>query len=130
MAGLLACVEVLSCGSPQGASGSPYRIATAPSPYAYSAEARAEGQLNGQVNGDGTACLWITMNTSDMALYWPYGYSAHGHPLAVYDNEGTKVAEVGNQIIVGGARASGWTSILGCPDRFKSFWVVGQVSKQ
>lgn len=128
VAGLL----LAGCGqihqSSSGASpGGPLKIATASEPHAFFPLARAQGDLHGQVNSDGTACLWITMNTHDEALLWPYGYTARGNPIAVYDDSGSRVALVGQQIVVGGAREVGVTSILGCSG-FQAVWMVGSVS--
>lgn len=122
-------VLMMCCGpAPSSNPTESYTIATGPRPTQVFLDARTQGILAGQVNGDGTACLWIGAGANQIALFWPYGYTARGNPLAVYDDVGKRVATVGQRVALGGARAPGTLhSILGCSSDFNRFWTVGEV---
>ena len=119
-----------------------YRVATAPFPSSFTLLARAEGVLAGQVNLDGTACLWLGDQHHRMALSWPWGYTARATPaavawgwahlgpmahLAVYDERGRRVAAIGQRVaMAGGLEPEGVRSIVGCSG-FSGYWGVGMV---
>jgi hypothetical protein len=87
----------------------------------------AGGILQGQVNGDGTACFWLGTSSGGQPLSWPYGYSARANPLAVYDDTGGRVATVGQRVsLTGGRMPDNVHSIAGCAG-FTQFFGVGQV---
>src|SRR5260370_2737517 len=92
VAGLSACVS----SSPGGGS---YRIASASVRSDIINMARAEGILNGEANADGTACFWLGPNNGAQALSWPFGYTAGGSPLSVYDHSGRSRARVGPHVV-------------------------------
>lgn len=119
-----------------------YRVATAPRPSNDFLTARIEGRLGGQVNIDGTACFWLGAGSHREALYWPFGFTAQGSllnvvrpladaspvgRLAVYDETGRRVAEVGQYVVMGGGvLGEDVHSIAGCSD-FPGLWGVGIV---
>jgi hypothetical protein len=119
-----------------------YRLATAPVRTNLTLTARLDGVLSAQANIDGTACFWVGNGTHRTALSWPWGYTAHGSPLApalgwvhagslsrlaVYDEAGRRVAEVGQRVSMGGGlMGEEVDSILGCSG-FPRFWGVGKV---
>jgi hypothetical protein len=117
-------------GLPKGLTSpraSTYRIAAAPTRGDVILRARAEGVLRGQPNADGTACFWLGDSTTGEALSWPYGFTAGGKPLTVYNDLGKPVASVGQYVVFGGGLMSDSVhSILGC-NGFATFWVVGEV---
>ena len=120
VAGLSACVS----SSPGGGS---YRIASASVRSDIINMARAEGILNGEANADGSACFWLGPNNGAQALSWPFGYTAGGSPLSVYDDSGRSVASVGHHVVfAGGLLPDSVHSILGCHG-FTNFWGVGEV---
>lgn len=132
-AGIVVLVALLSVGVARlkhGGLASPsagtYRVATAPKGAVF-LTAGVVGVLRGQVNPDGTACLWLGDGPDRMALIWPYGYSARGKPLSVYDQNGTLVAVVGKRVSLGGGGGEpldGRTvSVLGC-SQFSRIWGV------
>ena len=87
------------------------------------------GVLNGRTNPDGTACLWVGQGSEAHALYWPFGYSAGGNPLTVYDGSGRAVATVGQHVSLGGGlMPDDVHSIFGC-NGFTSFWIVGIIEE-
>lgn len=116
-----------ACGDVKQA-GDTYKIATASTLSAAIQHARAEGVLHGQTNNDGTACFWIDDAPDSRALSWPYGFSARGNPLAVYDDTGHRLVAVGQFVVMdGGLLADDVHSIVGCPDLIQ-FWGVGRVA--
>lgn len=117
-----ACGGVASQGG-----GEIYKIATASVRSDHILQARNEGVIQGQANADGTACFWVGTSSDRSALSWPYGYSARASPLAVYDDEGNRVAVVGQRVtLAGGLMVDSVHSITGCPG-FTQFWAVGRV---
>jgi hypothetical protein len=122
---------VLLLGACEASSGPsvPYQIATAKVRSDVSLLARLDGVLNGRTNADGTACLWIGQGSEAIALSWPFGYSAGGNSLTVYDDSGKGVATVGQRVVFGGGlMADEVHSILGC-NGFLNFWGVGFVAE-
>ena len=116
-----------ACAEPGSTATVTYKIATA----SVSAEAinlaRADGALAGQTNRDGTACFWLATGRDEIALSWPYGYTARISPLTVYDDSGKPVAEVGEIVtLAGGESPDAVHSIAGCTG-FTKFWDVGKV---
>jgi hypothetical protein len=119
-----------------------YRLATAPVRTNLILLARLDGVLSAQANIDGTACFWVGNGTERIALSWPWGYAARGSPLApalgwahagshsrlaVYDETGRRVAEVGQRVTMGGGLMGDEVqSIVGCSG-FPRFWGVGKV---
>lgn len=102
-----------------------YKVATIYSPIGGArANTGVQGVLGGQTNADGTACLWLQSDGSDRnALLWPNGYSAHGKPLTISDQNGRAIGVVGQFVILDGStmapediETKGRTvGILGCP---------------
>ena len=123
-----ACFLSCACGADRSqGGGASYRIATASVRSDYMDLARAAGTLQGKVNGDGTACFWLGTSSGGQALSWPFGYSAKGGPLAVYDEAGNRRAMIGQRVtLTGGLMADTVHSITGCSG-FKEFFGVGQV---
>jgi hypothetical protein len=122
----LAALLLVACGPFSGSSGE-YRIATANVKTDIHMNARLDGVLNGRPNPDTTACLWVGQGHDAEALYWPFGYTAGGNPLTVYDDSGRIVATVGERVAFGGGlMGEDVGSILGC-NGFTNFWVVGDV---
>lgn len=74
-----------------------------------------QGQLGGQVNKDGTACLWV-QNGAKTILVWPDGYFATGNPLGIANAQGDVLATIGKQVTLGGGLA---------PDDFSTQSLVG-----
>jgi hypothetical protein len=111
-----------SAASPSAAT---YRIATSPQDAHYLL-AEVDGVLRGQVNPDGTACLWLGDGSDRMALVWPYGYSARGNPLSVYDQNGALIGVAGKRVSLGGGGtpSEGPYFILGCSRGFSRIWGV------
>jgi hypothetical protein len=106
-----------------------YRLASSSIKSDASLLARSEGVLHGQANSDGTACFWLGNGGDARALFWPYGYSAGGFPLALYDDSGKRVATVGQYVVLaGGLMPDEVHSIVGCPG-FTRFWGVGYVAE-
>jgi hypothetical protein len=119
---LLICLSV-ACGV-HASSGASYRIATHPATQ-FNRDARTGGTLNGVVNTDGTACLWLGEGVDRIALVWPDGYVARASPLEVLDEHGTQVAVVGSKVtLTGGLGATG--TVTGCESIVQT-WAVGQV---
>jgi hypothetical protein len=84
------------------------------------------GLLRAQTNPDGTACFWLAGDGGDRnALVWPQGYSAHGSPLSIFDQNGNLIGTDGYVITLGGATAHqdvAAKGIVGCPPtRFVTF---------
>ena len=105
-----------------------YRIATPSKPSDGYFLALTYGLLDGRANLDGTACLWLGSGPDARALFWPYGYYAKGFPLAVYDQHGTRVAQTGQQLWIGGGLAAdGWGPILGC-SAFPHVWLASPLT--
>jgi hypothetical protein len=124
---LLVLLTGLSSCVPGSVTPGGYRIATSPVQGDLELLALAGGDLHGRANGDGTACLWLGDGPHASALYWPYGYSARGAPIAIYEAGGVKVATVGQRVqMSGGHLADDVRSILGCHG-FTQFWGVGHV---
>ncbi len=117
-----------ACGSSAGGANS-YRIASAPVKGDAIYMAALFGVLEGRANSDGTACLWVGHGSEASALSWPYGYTAGGSPLTVYDDTGTGVAVVDQRVtFAGGLLPDDVHSILGCQGLTK-FWGVGCVEE-
>ena len=128
LSGALAVLLLIACGPASGSSGS-YQIATANVRSDVILLARLDGVLGGRTNPDGTACIWVGQGSEAIALSWPYGYSAGGNPLTVYDDSGKSVATVGQRVVfAGGTMPDEVQSILGC-DGFTNFWGVGLVAE-
>jgi len=120
MAGMSTC-------APSSPGVGTYRIASASVRSDIINLARAEGILNGQANADGTACFWLGPDNSGQALSWPFGYTAGGNPLSVYDDSGSLVASIGQHVVfAGGLMPDNVHSIVGCRG-FTYFWGVGEV---
>lgn len=121
-------VLLCACGlSPGGATS--YRIASASVKGDAINMAGLFGVLQGRSNSDGTACLWVGHGSEARALTWPYGYTAGGSPLTVYDDTGVGVAVVGQRVTFAGGLLPGYVhSILGCQGLTK-FWGVGRVEE-
>src|SRR6478752_3865207 len=97
------CLAALIAGcAPSGSGSATYKIATAAQRSDFMHTALAGGVLGGETNTDGTACLWLGEQPDGQALSWPYGYSARGKPLAVYDDAGNRVAAVGQMVTMAG----------------------------
>ena len=138
-AGIIALVGVLSVGlawiknGGLGRAGGPavtspsatsYRIATEHSEvYLLSL---TSGILQGNVNPDGTACLWLGEGSKREALVWPSGYNARGNPLSVYDQRGALIGVVGKRVSLGGGGSpiEGPYSVMGCSGTFSYIWGV------
>lgn len=106
-----------------------YRLASSSIKSNASMLARSEGVLHGQANSDGTACFWLGSGGDARALFWPYGFTAGGFPLALYDDSGKRVAAVGQYVVLaGGLMPDDVHSIAGCPG-FTRFWGVGYVAE-
>ena len=124
----LAALLLVACGPFSGSSGE-YRIATSKVKSDVYLTARIDGVLDGRPNPDATACLWVGQGTDATALYWPFGYSAGGNPLTVYDGSGTRVATVGQHVAFGGGTMGEEVhSIFACSG-FTRFWIVGRVAE-
>lgn len=101
----------------------PYRIATGSSPGEAYLAALASGKLAGQVNADGTACFWLGDATNRIAISWPFGYSAAGPPLTIYDADGHKAATISQPVSLGGGNGpEGTPNPLGCSGKFAGVW--------
>jgi hypothetical protein len=102
-----------------------YRVATWSRPVGVATipDARAltkvGGVLGGRTNVDGTACFWLGRDGDQAALMWPPGYSAHGRPLTIYDQNGNPFATVGQFVNLDGCVAAPEDILakptLGCP---------------
>lgn len=76
------------------------------------------GVLGGQINADGSACLWLGRGEDRSALLWPSGYSARGNPLRIVDAKGHMIATVGELVTLNGGLAPDEViakGIFGCP---------------
>ena len=130
-------MTLTSCGatassqapSPSATATVRFKIATADKPGPVFMAAWA-GALQGQVNSDGTACLWLGNGPDRKALIWPAGYSAAGPPLTVYNEISQPVAVVGKGTELGGGNYLYPlpAPIIGCPD-FDRAWIVGSVKQ-
>jgi hypothetical protein len=99
-----------------------YPVASASRPGGGYHLAMAGGTLDGQVNLDGTACVWLAQGLDRTAIYWPYGYTAGGWPLSIYDDSGKRLAWVGQHVWLGGGfLPDSVSSIPGCSG-FERFW--------
>ena len=80
------------------------------------------GTMHGTVNSDRTACFRL-IEEPDMALFWPYGYSARENPLRVVDSHGNTVAVDGQHIKLGGGFIPWARSkvVLGCGEAANVF---------
>ena len=113
-------LTIVSC-SP---SSPGYRIATESQPYDAGMLALMQGVLNGEVNPDGTTCLWVGDATDRTATLWLFGFYAAGSPLAVFNSAGPRAATVGRPIKMGGGlEPDSVHSILGCSG-FAQFWAA------
>jgi hypothetical protein len=113
-----------SCTAP----GITYKVATTSTSSGFGLNSRLEGQLDGQTNGDGTACFWITSGNVRTVLLWPRGFSAQGDPLEIHDDKGQSLAQVGKQIALRGGRGQTPPAgpIFGCSGTHQ-VWVVAEV---
>ncbi len=123
----LAFFLMSACSEPGSTATVSYRIATASVKSDAINLARADGTLGGKTNADGTACVWLATGRDEIALSWPYGYTARISPLTVFDDTGKPVAQVGEIVtLAGGMPPEDVHSITGCSG-FTKFWDVGQV---
>jgi hypothetical protein len=100
-----------------------YRIAAASRPGLGYLSALMTGTLGGQANKDGTACFWIRTGTNRYAISWPYGYSALGPPLSVYNDKAKLIGRIGQDFSLGGGGgADGTPNPLGCHGTFYGVW--------
>jgi hypothetical protein len=100
-----------------------YRIAAALRPGLSYLAALATGTLGGQANKDGTACFWIGNGTDRYAISWPYGYSALGPPLSVYNDKAKLIGRIGQHFSLGGGNGpDGTPNPLGCHGTFNGVW--------
>jgi hypothetical protein len=100
-----------------------YRVAAASRPGLAYMLALTSGKLDGQVNPDGTACLWLGDGANRYAISWPFGFSAAGPPLTLYDADGHKGATVGQRVSMGGGGGpDGTPNPLGCSGKFAGVW--------
>jgi len=103
-----------------------YRIATASRPGGSYMLALFSGKLDGQVNPNGTACFWLGVGTDRYAISWPFGFSAAGPPLTLYNSDGRKGATIGQQVSIGGGGApDGTPNPLGCSGKFAGVFLAG-----
>jgi hypothetical protein len=127
-----ALLIVTVAGAFMGEGWPRYRIAAEERPSQGYLDAESGGVLHGRVNLDGTACLWLGearvvfglggARVDAVAVFWPYGYSAGGWPITVYDAAGKRVATDGNRVSVGGGMLPGSVrSITGCSG-FAAYW--------
>ena len=101
-----------------------FRVASASQPGGAYLTALISGVFEGTINPDGMACMWVQVGDSRTAISWPYGYSAGGWPLGIYDQSRRRLASVGEQISVGGGLLpSEMHSILGCSG-FTEYWLA------
>ena len=114
----------VSCTAP----GFKYKVATTSTSSGFGLNARLQGQLDGQTNGDGTACFSVTNGNETTVLLWPRGFSAQGDPLEIHDDKGRRLAQVGEQIGVRGGRGQTPPAgpILGCSGTHQ-VWAVAEV---
>ena len=125
---VLTVLVLFACG-PFSGSSSEYQIATAKVKTDAYLKAGMYGVLSGRTNPDATACLWVGQGSDARALSWPFGYSAGGNPLTVYDDSGRALATVGQRIVfAGGLLGDDVRSIRGCKG-FTKFWGVGHVEE-
>src|SRR6202521_4890540 len=143
----VAALQVVTVAAGLMGDGWPhYRIAVAPRPAQAYFSALTGGVLQGRANIDGTACLWLGdaritfglggARADAMALSWPYGFSAGGWPIAVYDAAGKRGAIDGQRVEIGGGLVpDSVLSITGCSG-FAAYWfaspeirIRGQLSK-
>lgn len=116
----LLVVLATACGFTAGVGGYSYRIATAtPDSHLLTI---LDGQLHGQGNSDGTACLWIGDHGSPSAVIWPLGSVAQGNPITVYDSRKVKIGTVGEHLRLGGGLvvSKEQRQPLGCADLSQS----------
>ena len=109
--------------------GSTYPVATTGCSHScLSLAALLEGMLCGQVNSDGTACLWIGERATGIALIWPGGFTVRGSPLTVYDGSGFPVAVVEWPVQLGGGLLPPEFvgAVFGCSG-FSEAWIAGAV---
>jgi hypothetical protein len=100
-----------------------YRIATPSRPGGAYMLALSSGTLDGQVNPDGTACFWLGVGTNRDAISWPFGFSAAGPPLTVYNSDGRMAATIGQRVSLGGGGGpDGTPNPLGCSGKFTGVW--------
>jgi hypothetical protein len=85
-------------------SPSPLGLATSPSGSA-AGDALAIGTLSGTIR-NGIACLWLrptaTEQVTPAALVWPFGFGVESEPLRIIGPDGQIVAQVGDQVELGG----------------------------
>lgn len=104
-----------------------YPVATHPqAPNGATLLVRLQGKLDGQVNKDGAACLWIGTGGTKTLLIWPTGYFAAGDPLEIRDEVGRRLGKVGEQITLGGGPGPdpASTLVMGCGHASSTFLVT------
>ena len=121
---LLMVVLVTGCATSASITGD-YQVATHPVSD-MSRQARAEGTLQGQINGDGTACFWLGAGKDRAVIVWPDGYFARSSPISVFDENRNRVGEVGSSIVLSGGVLASTAKVTGCSD-FSQVWFVGEV---
>ena len=103
-----------------------YRLATTSATPGAGYLAGLAGVLEGQVNSDGSACLWVEGESGARTnLIWPGGYAAVDKPLRVIDALGKTVATVGETVELQGGDSAG-VQAEGCSSISKS-WLVAKV---
>lgn len=90
--------------------------------------ARIDGTLQGRVNSDGTACLWLSTQPQPITLIWPTGWFGLPNPLRATDPNGHTVGVVGEQVAyVGGLSPYATdTPIIGCGTASVAFLVAAR----
>lgn len=104
----------MACGSLPTGMSAVYGIATAGrDPQLLTI---LDGILNAQINSDGTACLWISAEQTRAAVIWPTGFAARGTPVVLYDDKGSRVAALGEELKIGAGQVRSIASqpVLGC----------------
>ncbi len=109
-------VVILNAGLPR------WRIASEVKPGAGYFLAVSFGVLEASVNLDGSACLWLQHDSDRTALYWPFGYTAGGWPVSVFDASGHRLGRAGDRVRIGGGQIPVRT-ITGCSG-FQQLWAA------
>ena len=105
-----------------------YRIAAVLRPGLTYNLALTTGTLGGEANKDGTACFWIGNGTDRWAIFWPYGYSALGPPLSVYNDKAKLIGRIGQHLSLGGSGGpDGTPNPLGCHGTFNGVWSAAPI---
>lgn len=86
------------------------------------------GKLQGSVNADGTACLWIQNGATVTGIVWPNGYYADGYPLTIRSADGSAMGTVGETVSLGGGLGQDprVAPVLGCRQASQA-WIVSEV---